>query len=391
MSEHTIVEFFSEEALENVMCLLAYKPERILFLGHKHTMITRKIESLRAFAALRSPRTELIFKEVPRDNLEEHIRLLDEISDTWPDALYELTGGGEMLFIAFGFLSSRKKLRTIRIDPYTGTEIRMEGDAPQRTSEHFEMTVEENITLHGGTLSRQSGNYSTWRFTPEFMADIRAIWAIATRLGSKWNRYCATIDDVIKACPPDDTGLYILPKSALGESAFLFFSLRDAKVLRDFEEKPSRILFRFKNAMIRHIVTKTGNILELHVYEVASRRPDIFNDQIMGAVINWNNASYDTINEIDVILMRSVVPTFISCKSGHAGSNALHELETITHRFGGNYAKKALVMATACDKSANGTSFFKERAKEMKIWVIDNVYNMSDEALLRKLIRIQGV
>ena len=145
------------------------------------------------------------------------------------------------------------------------------------------------------------------------------------------------------------------------------------------------------------------------MYEVASRRRDIFSDEIIGAMIDWNgdksqqekidfandyqrymNASYDTINEIDVILMQSCVPIFISCKSGKATSNSLHELQTVTSRFGGKYARKALVMALPCDESSSGTSFFKQRAKEMHIWVIDNVYSMTDDELLKKLILLHN-
>jgi hypothetical protein len=47
-------------------------------------------------------------------------------------------------------------------------------------------------------------------------------------------------------------------------------------------------------------------------------------------------------------------------------------------------------MACPVDKNPSGTSYFKQRAKDMHIWVIDDVYSMSDEALLSKLIRIQG-
>ena len=98
----------------------------------------------------------------------------------------------------------------------------------------------------------------------------------------------------------------------------------------------------------------------------------------------------ETINEIDVILMRNAVPTFISCKSGRADSKALHELETVTSRFGGRYAKKVLVMATPCEVAASGGTYFKQRAKDMHIWVIDDVYSMTDAQLLRRLHRIQG-
>ena len=183
--------------------------------------------------------------------------------------------------------------------------------------------------------------------------------------------------------------------------------LRNKNMLKDYSADNKRIRFRFKNDSIKNIVTKTGNILELHVYEVASRRPEIFTDEIIGAMIDWNgdknddekkefvsnyqrymNATYDTINEIDVILMQSSVPIFISCKSGKASSNSLHELETVTSRFGGKYARKALAMAMPCDKSASGTSFFKQRAKEMHIWVIDDIYSMTDEELLNKLLKL---
>ena len=92
-------------------------------------------------------------------------------------------------------------------------------------------------------------------------------------------------------------------------------------------------------------------------------------------------------NEIDVILMRNVCPIFISCKSGKAGGLALHELATVSRKFGGKYARKALVLAKSCDDTA-GAQFFKQRAKDMHIWIIDDVYRMSDEQLLHKLKKI---
>ena len=107
------VEFFSDEALENVMCLLQYKPDRLIYLGHKHTMITKKMQSLMAFAELKSPQTIIDFREVARDNLEECIDVLQEVADEYPDANYELTGGGEMLLIAFGYVTEYSANRSV--------------------------------------------------------------------------------------------------------------------------------------------------------------------------------------------------------------------------------------------------------------------------------------
>ena len=77
-------------------------------------------------------------------------------------------------------------------------------------------------------------------------------------------------------------------------------------------------------------------MLELHVYEVATREGYLFSDAVIGAHIDWDgevhdtmNPGYDTMNEIDVILMKQVCPIFISCKRGKAGGNAMHELEII--------------------------------------------------------------
>ena len=136
------VEFFSDEALENVMCMLQYKPERVVYLGHKSTMLTRKIESLTNFANLKSPKTKLEFIEVPRDNLEECIKALEEVSDKYPEAFYELTGGGEMILIAFGYISATKKLKTLRIDPYTGIEVNMlPGSIPTQHRDNINISV----------------------------------------------------------------------------------------------------------------------------------------------------------------------------------------------------------------------------------------------------------
>jgi hypothetical protein len=74
-----------------------------------------------------------------------------------------------------------------------------------------------------------------------------------------------------------------------------------------------------------------------------------------------DNRIKDTVNEIDVLSLRGVVPTFISCKNGTVNQMALYELETVAERFGGKYAKKVI----AAPQGLNETHAL--RAKEMKI------------------------
>ena len=382
------VEFFSDEALENIMTMLRYHPERIIYLGHKHNMITKKMKSLRKFASVTSPETVLEFIEVPRDSLDLCIQPIDDICEEYPEAHFELTGGGEMFLIAFGYVSAKRKTNTLRIDPYTGTEMDFNnGDAPVTTQTGIKISVSENIILHGGVLRAPMTN---WRFTEQFRDEIRTIWGVAQELRHNWNKHCSVIEEVVKNYPADENGVYRIPKAALRDAVQILQRLSEVSMMDFFRYERSQVIFRFRSKQIREIVTKTGNILELHVYEV------------VGAVIDWDGEAVpepnpedgrpksETINEIDVILMRSAVPTFISCKSGRADSKALHELETVTSRFGGKYAKKVLVMASPCDTSTSGSSFFKQRAKDMHIWVLDDIYSLTDEQLIRKLQRIQG-
>ena len=86
----------------------------------------------------------------------------------------------------------------------------------------------------------------------------------------------------------------------------------------------------------------------------------------VGVHLDWdgviyNNSMKDTVNEIDVLSLRGVVPTFISCKNGTVNQMALYELETVAERFGGKYAKKVI----AAPQGLNETHAL--RAKEMKI------------------------
>lgn len=83
---------------------------------------------------------------------------------------------------------------------------------------------------------------------------------------------------------------------------------------------------------------------------------------------NGNNLKTPAkLNEIDVLTLTGNIPTFISCKSGRMdGYQALHvlyELETVTRKFGGRYARKVLVLCSSLNE------VYHSRADEMGIEV----------------------
>ena len=113
--------------------------------------------------------------------------------------------------------------------------------------------------------------------------------------------------------------------------------------------------------------------MELYTYQKERRQSD---DCRIGVHIDWDGIIHpwgaDVLNEIDVLAMCDNVPVFISCKSGKMGAqqslHALYELETVTRRFGGKYAKKVLVTTRKLGKAA------RARAAEMGIEVRQEIY-----------------
>ena len=112
-----------------------------------------------------------------------------------------------------------------------------------------------------------------------------------------------------------------------------------------------------------------------------------------GVYIDWDGKvasgdEKDTVNEIDVILMKGMIPVFVSCKNGNVEEDELYKLDTVASRFGGTYAKKVLI-ATKLGKKPGGVEHFKQRARDMKIHLIDGVHEF-DDARFQKMIMNLG-
>ena len=72
------------------------------------------------------------------------------------------------------------------------------------------------------------------------------------------------------------------------------------------------------------------------------------------------------------MVMRDLIPLFISCKNGEVHKEALYELDTVAKKFGGKYGKKYLI-ATYLSSDKESVKYLKQRAKDMNITLIDNI------------------
>ena len=146
----------------------------------------------------------------------------------------------------------------------------------------------------------------------------------------------------------------------------------------------------FKNEQVQLCLTKAGQVLELFVYISALNATEkdgskSYSDVMTGVQIDWDGSIHtqknacDTQNEIDVLMMRGLIPIFVSCKNGAVDMNELYKLNTVAERFGGAYSKKILV-ATALDDSLQ-SEHIRMRSKDMNIRLIENLQSMTEPEL----------
>ena len=221
-----------------------------------------------------------------------------------------------------------------------------------------------NYRLHKGAKNLED---------PQFEKQIEALWEISSKYGETWNFFA---DFLRRCCEPDEnwqvniTGKQVI---AAYRKVNRFRSIRElekmlsecdaAGVFLDFVHSKDQLSFRYKDEKIKDILWDAGSILEMHTFMEERKNAD---DCMVGVHLDWDGVIYnhsgkDTLNEIDVLSLHGVIPTFISCKNGSVNQMALYELQTVADKFGGKYAKKAI----AAPQGLNDTHTL--RAKEMGI------------------------
>ena len=139
-----------------------------------------------------------------------------------------------------------------------------------------------------------------------------------------------------------------------------------AGILENVFYDDDRYSFRYRSRMIKDCLWDAGSILELHIYQQEKTGAD---DCRVGIHLDWDGVingrdGNDVLNEIDVLSLHGYVPTFISCKNGHVDKEALYELDAVTRKFGGKYAKKVL----AATKELSKTDMGRAREMDIEVW-----------------------
>lgn len=375
------IEFLDDEPIENVMTSLNFKIDKTIFFGFQD-VIAEKEKMTERFLKKYCGVKEVVFHALSDHNLNSVTKTMRKVIEQEKaqknDIFFDITGGENLILVAFGMLAEAFKapMHIYEIETRKLTELNDEIAAPISRivpKREIQLTLDGFIEMRGGMINYHLQKDMKTLDDPAFVEDVRALWNISSKYGEKWNLFA---DFLRRCCEPDEElWVNVTGKQVLGALRKInrFRSVRElGKILKDcaaagilesFEHTQEKLIFRYKSVKIKELLWDAGSILEMHTF--MEERADA-DDCRVGVHLDWDGVIYnhsgkDTLNEIDVLSLHGVIPTFISCKNGSVNQMALYELETVADKFGGKYAKKVI----AAPQGLNDTHSL--RAKEMNI------------------------
>jgi hypothetical protein len=363
----TLIDFYDRNVTANMMAVLSYQPEKVIYLYDKQ--FEKKADVHHLFKGCQAHLPQLVMEKYPVDagSMEEISQVLGKILEGSDEFAIDLTGGPELMLICGYSQGMERGLPMYHLNMGSGSmaEIRH----PEDSYPLHSLNLDDYIFVSGAYLM----GYSKQAPEPAWYRQTMGMCRAVLRNSAEWKQTCL----YLQAGMGRQGGLqFDAPyplinknKQTLEPSEKL---LRDAArfgFIRDLTFGRKSVSFRFPSQSARQTLLTFGSWLELFVYIHASQIP-AFEDVRCGAILDWN--AYDGVeilgNEIDVVLMKSSIPVFISCKQAEPDADAVNELMVIQSRLGGSYGKSILI--TLADTKKMNTPM-NRRAKELGIMVMD--------------------
>ncbi len=413
----TLIEIFDHSPLQNISGVLKFPVDKIYLAGSNARKMNAVESVYRKVWERHGKNVEICLVSIPTYDMMYAADKLCEIIKSEKDVLIDVSGGSDYLLAACGIAFERCKDEHVQlhhISVRSGKFVSF-GNVVCTPDEstRIKLSCDEIIELHGGKIvyaeDKKSGTVR-WDFNADgFRDDVIKMWDICKRDNRAWNRNCARMGELENfahgvygdkynvSLDVDVSKSYAYAKNKKQLLSELVAHLKKlaAASLIDYREDGDIIHFRFKNEQVRQCLLKAGNALELITYLAATEAKTkkgnkVYCDALSGVVLDWDGrteGNNNTENEIDGLFIRGYIPVFVSCKNGGVDENELYKLNSVAEHFGTRYAKKVLV-ATDLQKNYSSLRFFKARADEMGVTIIDGVHRMTFGELCKRLANL---
>ncbi len=407
----TYIEFFDRAATENICACLANVPDRVVMIGDKKKLLDQHAERYKGILSDRGyPDVEFVCKSINKNDIDNIVEALTKIIDEYGDCVFDLTGGEDLYLVATGIIKERFKDKNIQMHRFNirnNTIVDCDNDGRTIIQDALpELTIEENIRVYGGDVAyddQKPGTTYRWDMSDDFRRDIEFMWNTCKKDVRKWNTQIGILSAAELCRQNEDDPLKTVASisqmnSYLEEfgSSFNLFKdiverLKVLYLITDYKQEEDTFEIQYKNEQVKRCLTKAGMALEMKIFSVARDVCDtngnrVYNDVMNGVCIDWDGKihiereAYDTENEIDVVMMKGLVPVFVSCKNGYVEIDELYKLNSVSEKFGNQYAKKVLV-ATALNLETDFGQTFRKRAEAMDIKLVCGIQDMDEQEL----------
>lgn len=386
----TMIELYDQDDLNNVLSLLVYAPERVVYIvpfGTDCVSLERRYQFVLAHLGIH---TEMEFIPTDPYSFSGLCRVMLDIADRDDICALDMTGGTDVSLAAMGAIASAHHLPLLRFESDSKRPHWYIAPCPFTQQRTPQLTCEDWFALYGARFSSHDSHFESWDLNQEFCHDVKLLWMFCAQDIQHWNDHCFFPAKLADKTGDTDPLLVSLSRESFQkellypewDTAFLTY-LRQHNMIHSWKETPERISFQIKDAQIIRTLKKAGNLLELYTCCTALGTGQ-FHDCRLGVFITWNGMNPDpsvnscTTNELDVFAIGGVTPYFISCKNGEVRNDALYELQSIADQFGGSHVKKALI-STYVNPSSSSRAHLALRAKNMGIRLIGQVHTMDEK------------
>lgn len=393
-----MIECFDAFAPQNIAACLYLQPEALIFLGDR-AQIEPYLPRYRTLLAHRSPETRLTCRYVAMDDLADIVRELKDLLRPDDDYVIDIDGGDERILVAAGAVLAgldqhkRSRITLQQFDPLSGTVTSLgSGAHPQGLP--VRLGVQELVQLQGGILHPDTPQPAR-QCTAD---DLDGLWNLVQRDNRSWNRIIGILREFESRADSDTQVFLPLPAvrgsipnfdSKLAQVRRLLAQLAQCGAVRD-HSKPDYLDYSYTSPLMRACTRKAGNALEhkvlLEARDLHVEGQPYFHDCHMGAQIDWDGVVHhpaqripETRNEVDLILVRGMVPLFVSCKNGDIGEAELYKLHTVASLFGGPYARKMLIATDLDSKKPGSSGALIQRARDMGIYLVTDAATLTKQ------------
>ena len=367
----TLVEFFSDNTIDNVLGAFAFLPQSLIFLidSGRHGP---EIQATKKALERRLPQINVDFYRTKDSQMDSIRRALEELYRDHPDCVFDFTGGAEPMLLsayAFAFRNDAPMLH-INMESHTLINIHKCEDLA-RDFVFPQLTLEDHLNMNGAFLA----GYGYKVPGAEWAGPIRKFCDLVLENQPKWKEQCLFLQ-MAAARAKDlqvDTGLEFRTADGVavrGDGDYLM-RLAGTGMLEDACLENGRLRFRFPSPEIKHCLCDSGVWLELHTY-LLLKESGRFSDVRLSVRIGWGQAEKQAAgtayNEIDIIACTGITTLFVSCKSGLPNPGSMNEILVYARKFGGAGAKAAMVTSAEISYGFVG---LRKRAADLGTVIVD--------------------